>query len=664
MSSVNKSQEAPKEPYRSTPSPNHNETSASSPPAASGQPSVPGQTIRRETGSPPSSPAASSHTPHPPISVSPPAGTEDLTCGALDPASYPSIFRSRPQVTEKPADGSMHFSIMRHPREALEVMSVLRRSRKLCDVTLVAGEERIQAHKIVLAASSPYFRAMFTSGMREEEMSVIPLHGISPCTLAQLVEFAYTAEVSIKETNVCYLLPAATMFQMYHVVEACTVFLEHQLDPSNCIGIADFASEHGCTELEEKARRYIRKHFCQVIFSEEFLVLSPCQMLSLVKQDELNVQCESEVFKAVIRWVEHDPDKRLPILEGLMSSVRLDCLAPTFLEQQLRSCHILKKRPKCLDTITEKLRGLKLHKKCSEFPRKPCSPLVVYCAGGYLRQSLSNFECYNPKNKQWLRLPDLPTPRSGIGAVVVRGALYVLGGRNNSPDGNTDSASLDMYDPMRNMWLPRCAMHAPRNRLGVGVIDNLIYAVGGSHGATHHASAERYDAENDVWTEIASMSTRRIGVGCAVLNRLLYAVGGYDGENRLSSVECYDPEHNQWTEVRPMNTMRSGAGVAALDNHIYAVGGYDSSCQLKTTERYNPEKRQWEFVADMSSPRSALSVAVLNGKLFALGGYDGNDFLSSVEGYCAELNKWFDVSNMTCGRSGHGVAVGAEPPIK
>ena len=108
----------------------------------------------------------------------------------------------------------MHFTIMKHPKEALEVMSILRRSKKLCDVTLIAQEERILAHKIVLAAASPYFKAMFTSGMREEDMSVIPLHGISPCTLSRLVEFAYTAEVNINETNVCYLLPAATMFQV------------------------------------------------------------------------------------------------------------------------------------------------------------------------------------------------------------------------------------------------------------------------------------------------------------------------------------------------------------------------------------------------------------------------------------------------------------------
>jgi hypothetical protein len=52
---------------------------------------------------------------------------------------------------------------------------------------------------------------MFTGGMKEEGMTTIPLHGISACTLAVLIEFAYTAEVRVNEMNVCYLLPAATM---------------------------------------------------------------------------------------------------------------------------------------------------------------------------------------------------------------------------------------------------------------------------------------------------------------------------------------------------------------------------------------------------------------------------------------------------------------------
>ncbi|KAK7099633.1 kelch-like ECH-associated protein 1 [Littorina saxatilis] len=575
-----------------------------------------------------------------------------------------ACYRPKPMMTSKPTDGSMQFTITKHPKEALEVMHALRRAKKLCDVSLVVGSETLMAHKLVLASASPYFRAMFTGGMREEEMSSIPLHGISPCTLSTLIDFAYTAEIRISETNVCYLLPAATMFQMSHVVEACSVFLEHQLDPSNCIGIADFAAEHGCMDLESKARQFILKRFCEVIKSEEFLTLSYCQVQTLLKQDQLNIKCESEVYWAVIRWVDHDMESRLSKLDSLLSGVRLTNLAPCFLEQQLNNCPILKKRPQCLQTLAEKLKKLKLHEVGGDSPRKPCSPQVVFCAGGYLRQSLSNFECFNPKTQQWHRLPDLPTPRSGLGAVIVRGSLYVVGGRNNSPEGNMDSNSLTMYDAMRNLWVPRKLMNVPRNRVGVGVIDNMIYAVGGSQGQTHHNSAERYDPETETWSYISSMSTRRIGVGCAVLNRLLFAVGGFDGANRLSSVECYDPERNEWHMKAPMNTMRSGAGVISMESNVYAVGGYDSTCQLRSVERYSLDKDCWEFVSPMNSPRSALSVAVICNRLYALGGYDGTDFLTSVEMYNPETNEWTEVTNMPCGRSGHGVAVGAEPPLR
>lgn len=572
-----------------------------------------------------------------------------------------SCYRIQPLTTEKPADGSMNFTIMKHPKEALDVMSTLRRLTKLCDVTLVVDEDKFLAHKIVLAAASPYFRAMFTGGMKEEGMTTIPLHGISACTLAVLIEFAYTAEVRVNEMNVCYLLPAATMFQMNHVVEACSVFLEHQLDPSNCIGITDFACEHGCHDLEQKAREYIFKNFSEVVRCDEFLTLNPCQLISLIKHDELNIRCESEVFDAVIRWVQHDLEKRACKLEGLLYAVRCHFLAPNFLEKQLNSCNVLKNMPQCQEYLTKIFQGLKLHQSIPEKPRKPCSPLVIYTAGGYLRQSLSNFEYYNICSKQWHRLPDLPTPRSGLSACVVKGSFYVVGGRNNSHDGNMDCNSLEMYDSLRKQWVTKCPMSVPRNRVGVGVIDNMIYAVGGSQGQQHHCTVERYDPDCDKWTNVAPMKIKRIGVGVASLNRLLYAVGGYDGANRLRSAECYDPEVNEWSPIPPMNTTRSGAGVAGMDNHIYAVGGYDSNCQLKSVERYDTSTKTWEFVAPMRSPRSALSVCVLSGKLYVLGGYDGNDFLSTVECFDPDKNEWTEVTNMICGRSGHGVTVGAEP---
>nr|CAI5817894.1 unnamed protein product [Callosobruchus analis] len=59
---------------------------------------------------------------------------------------------------------------------------------------------------------------------------------------------------------------------------------------------------------------------------------------------------------------------------------------------------------------------------------------------------------------------------------------------------------------------------------------------------------------------IKPMHFKRLAVGVGVVNRLLYAIGGYDGYERHSSVECYHPENNEWTMVSPMHEPRSGAG--------------------------------------------------------------------------------------------------------
>jgi len=45
----------------------------------------------------------------------------------------------------------------------------------------------------------------------------------------------------------------------------------------------------------------------------------------------------------------------------------------------------------------------------------------------------------------------------GTGAVKVHGKIYVVGGRNNSPDAaHQDSPAVDCFDPRSNCW-SRCA---------------------------------------------------------------------------------------------------------------------------------------------------------------------------------------------------------------
>ncbi|CAH1243981.1 kelch-like ECH-associated protein 1 [Branchiostoma lanceolatum] len=554
-----------------------------------------------------------------------------------------------------------------HAEEALEVMNMLREHHQLCDVTLkVTYQDKLDtfyAHKVVLAAASPYFKAMFTGGLKECKMQEIPIEGVHPCVMNRLIEFAYTSRITLKDMTVLHVMTAAVMFQMTRVAKLCCEFLEDQLDPGNAIGIANFAQELGCKKLEEKAREFIYTNFCEVCESEEFMMLSACQLLNLINRDELNVRCESEVYMAAMRWVTYDLDERKQCIYPLLEAVRCHKLNPEFIKKSLSACPIATKNPECNEYLCKILQDLTLHKPmCLKVKqRTPLAPHVIFIAGGYLRQSLATMEAYNPEKNTWTKLADLPMPRSGLAAAVVHGFFYVIGGRNNSPDGNMDSNSLEGYNPYTNSWQSYTPMSIPRNRVGVGVIDDYIYAVGGSQGCMHHNTVEKYDANQDKWTTVAPMKTRRIGVGVAVLNRLLYAVGGFDGTTRLRSMECYHPENNEWQFVTSMNVPRSGAGVVAQDHHIYAIGGYDGMSQLNSVEKYDINANTWEFVSSMKKQRSALSVTSFGGKIYALGGYDGTDFLESVEVYDPQTNEWTICASMSSGRSGSGAAVGIEP---
>lgn len=227
--------------------------------------------------------------------------------------------------------GDMTFCMSNYAKEALKMMHMMRQHHMLTDCVLEVENELFHVHKVVLSAASPYFKAMFTGGLKESEMSRVKLQGVCPTSMARIIAFMYTGKIRVTEVTVCQLLPAATMFQVPNVVDACCAFLERQLDPSNAIGIANFAEQHGCHGLKQKANQFIERQFTQICQEEEFLQLSAIQLINLIKKDELNVQEEREVYNAVLKWVKYDEDNRYPKMEHILCAVRCQFLTPKFL---------------------------------------------------------------------------------------------------------------------------------------------------------------------------------------------------------------------------------------------------------------------------------------------------------------------------------------------
>lgn len=82
--------------------------------------------------------------------------------------------------------------------------------------------------------------------------------------LSQLVDYCYTSAVEITEDNVQALLAAAGQLQLPWVQEASCEFLQHRLDPSNCLAIASLADTHACPPLLAAAQAVALHSFSEV----------------------------------------------------------------------------------------------------------------------------------------------------------------------------------------------------------------------------------------------------------------------------------------------------------------------------------------------------------------------------------------------------------------
>lgn len=554
----------------------------------------------------------------------------------------------------------------RHPKLILEQISLLRRDNELCDVCLQVGSSKIYAHKIILSAASPYFRAMFTTELAESKQDLIKIKDIDEIAMGMIIDFCYYSKITVDEKSVQTLLPAACILQMQEIQDYCSEFLRSQLDPSNCLGIRAFADTHSCIELLRIADKYTQNNFVDVIDSEEFLLLPVDQLAKMIAADELNVKTEEQVFQSVMTWVGHNINERKQYLGQLMSHVRLPLLNTKFLVFKVGNNSLIKQDQMCRDLIDEAkdYHLLPLDRLSMQSPRtKPRKPFlmteILFAVGGWCSgdaiSSVEMFDSLNSSNNEWKIVTPMNKRRCGVGVAVLNHYIYAIGGH----DGQSYLNSVERYDPSSNQWNSSDVQPTSscRTSVGVAVLDDIIYAVGGQDGISCLSFVEKYDVSNNRWSRVASMSTRRLGVGVCVLDSKLYAIGGSDGISPLNTVERYDPKTNKWTAVAPMLTRRKHLGCAVYKNYIYAVGGRDDMSELNTAERYNPQLNQWQPILSMKSRRSGVGLAVVSGKIYAIGGFDGNTYLKTVEVYNPEANAWKLSGSMIYRRLGGGVGV-------
>uniref|UniRef100_A0A3Q0RS29 Zinc finger and BTB domain containing 24 n=1 Tax=Amphilophus citrinellus TaxID=61819 RepID=A0A3Q0RS29_AMPCI len=114
-----------------------------------------------------------------------------------------------------------HLHSESHKQSILSKFDRLRKRDLLCDITLVVEDVQFKAHKALLAASSEYFSRMFTS---EDQIlqSTSRLDGMAAKMFAAVLEFIYSAQVSVEESATEQLLATAHFMGVSDLVKVLT----------------------------------------------------------------------------------------------------------------------------------------------------------------------------------------------------------------------------------------------------------------------------------------------------------------------------------------------------------------------------------------------------------------------------------------------------------
>ena len=87
---------------------------------------------------------------------------------------------------------------------------------ELCDVTLRVGNVTFSAHRLVLAAISPYFRNIFLSkrATDTEKQEVILPSSFRDDTVRSILDYFYCGSLAISREDCEDLLSLASLFQV------------------------------------------------------------------------------------------------------------------------------------------------------------------------------------------------------------------------------------------------------------------------------------------------------------------------------------------------------------------------------------------------------------------------------------------------------------------
>ena len=147
-------------------------------------------------------------------------------------------------------------------------------TQKFSDVELKVNKETFHAHKLILAARSPVFAAMFEHEMLEKAEGFVDIVDTDENVFKEMLTYIYTEEIPNLKHSVLDLLPVADKYQLDHLKAACATYLLKNLTMENILNVLILANRHCLTQLKAEAIAFVNTHKKEVIATDGYKLLA------------------------------------------------------------------------------------------------------------------------------------------------------------------------------------------------------------------------------------------------------------------------------------------------------------------------------------------------------------------------------------------------------
>lgn len=586
----------------------------------------------------------------------------------------------RPQL---PFEKSKVYEDESRTNQVLNEMHRFYQDERWVDVVLKVENCKLPSHRLVLAASSLYFERMFTNGMCEETKTEITLNQVTANAIKRLLEFSYTSKLEVNSSFVLEIFEAADMLQFSSARVFCQDFLLEQIQESNCLCFMVYADAFSSEPLYEKAKLCAAKNFKTVCHTKDFLELPVSHAVNLLREDNIEMEYEEHVYKAMKCWISYD-ESRKQFIPELFKCIRLNYVSRWYLIEIISKDEMLTASAIAQEYIATAKDQLLAQGHTYEIPWQ--LPPSRKCTG--LTEKIVFINTYDPHpadsevylfdvvNKSWSNTSK-PCPLASEFSTCesVNDALLIIGGWNNPGPGRSlnERGAVNIIHEFRVMSIFPTLWYVGAYNTGISrylhssvTVGRKIYLIGG-YDETHCLQASVFvtDAERNYRFDVCPRLMYPVSkAAVASWEDRIYVFGGFgEGGVPRQFIQCYDINTRQWSEIRPgiHGVFVSCQYAVCVNDLFYVVCGEvgQPHGQMNTmvghlvpqrivdcVYTFNPHSRQWAPLFHLPEKRTgSVAITSLNGKIYMSGGMKNGNPYYCVDCYDPERNTYEVIGN-------------------